>query len=77
VLAYINRHDVRIWCYINCNWDAQPMWQLNHAPGVYWGDTRIEGKTRWRSSVVIVYTHTHRIYAHIQHVIYFVVRSMH
>lgn len=31
-----------MWCYINCNWDSFPMWQRNHAPGVYWGDTRIE-----------------------------------
>jgi hypothetical protein len=37
------RHDVRIWSYINCNWDAQPMWQLKHANGVSWGDSRIEG----------------------------------
>ena len=44
VLAYIDRHDVRMWSYINCNWDIQPMWRTQHAPGIYWGDTRIEGK---------------------------------
>jgi hypothetical protein len=43
VLSYIERHDVRLWSYINCNWDSQPMWQKEHAPGVHWGDTRIEG----------------------------------
>lgn len=43
VLAYIDRHDVRLWSYINCNWDAQQMWQEQHAPGEQWGDTRIEG----------------------------------
>lgn len=43
VLAFIERHDVRIWSYINCNWDALPMWAVAHAPGVYWGDSRIEG----------------------------------
>jgi hypothetical protein len=43
VLAFIQRHDVRIWSYINCDWDQQPMWAKFHAPGVYWGDSRIEG----------------------------------
>ena len=43
VLAYIQRHDVRVWSYINCDWDAQPMWAKFHAPGVYWGDSRIQG----------------------------------
>lgn len=45
VLAYIQRHDVRLWSYINCDWDAQPMWAKLHAPGVYWGDSRIQGTT--------------------------------
>ena len=26
-----------MWSYINCNWDAQPMWR-----GEDWGDTRAE-----------------------------------
>eukprot|EP01038_Epipyxis_sp_PR26KG_P013070 gene13070-17519_t len=42
VIYFIQRHDVRMWSYINCNWDAQPMWVKNHAPGIYWGDSRIE-----------------------------------
>eukprot|EP01041_Mallomonas_annulata_P006200 gene6200-12566_t len=42
VIDYIEYHDIRMWSYINCNWDAQPMWQKNHAKGVRWGDTRIE-----------------------------------
>jgi endo-1,3-beta-xylanase len=44
VLSYIQRNDVRMWSYINCDWDAQPMWQANHAPGMLWGDSRLEGK---------------------------------
>jgi len=28
VLSFINRHDVRLWSYINCDWDAFPMWQV-------------------------------------------------
>lgn len=44
VLSYIERHDVRLWSYINCDWDSQPMWQKEHAPGIYWGDSRIEGQ---------------------------------
>ena len=44
VLKYIQRHDVRMWSYINCDWDAQPMWAKLHAPGVYWGDSRVQGK---------------------------------
>jgi hypothetical protein len=44
VLAFINKHDVRMWCYINCNWDSLPMWQIKHAPGEMWGDSRIEGE---------------------------------
>ena len=44
LLAWIEFNDIEAWCYINCDWDAQPMWQKNHAPGAYWGDTRIESK---------------------------------
>jgi hypothetical protein len=46
VLAFIEKYDVRIWSYINCDWDAQPMWAKLHSPGELWGDTRIEGTTR-------------------------------
>ena len=41
IIAYIERHNVRIWSYINCNWNQQPMWRKNHSPGVLWGDTRL------------------------------------
>jgi hypothetical protein len=44
VLSFIERHDVRIWSYINCDWDVFPMWQKEHASGAKWGDTRLEGE---------------------------------
>mmetsp|Transcript_31213 Transcript_31213/g.52193 ORF Transcript_31213/g.52193 Transcript_31213/m.52193 type:complete len:421 (-) Transcript_31213:166-1428(-) len=56
VLAFIEKNDVRIWCYINCDWDSQPMWKLNHAPNEKWGDTRIETHDdvleRWNEEVL-------------------------
>ena len=42
VLHFIDTFDVRIWTYINCDWDSQPMWQKKHAPGKHWGDTRLQ-----------------------------------
>lgn len=44
VLNYIHDYDVRIWSYINCDWDMFPMWQKNHDLGIFWGDSRVEGK---------------------------------
>ncbi|KAJ8611475.1 hypothetical protein CTAYLR_005162 [Chrysophaeum taylorii] len=41
VLDFVEAYDVKLWCYINCDWDAQPMWQ-----GQGWGDTRIETDPR-------------------------------
>ena len=56
VLAFIDKFDIRMWCYINCDWDSFPMWQKNHAPGIYWGDTRIEIyaslRKKWESLVL-------------------------
>lgn len=26
VIDIIDRHDVSMWCYINCDWESQPMW---------------------------------------------------
>ena len=46
VLSMIERHDIRMWSYINCNWDLQDMWRTQHAKGERWGDTRIEGTLR-------------------------------
>ncbi|KAG7348473.1 cellulase H protein [Nitzschia inconspicua] len=32
----IERYDISMWSYINCDWDSQPMWR-----GIGFGDTRI------------------------------------
>ena len=46
VLALIERFDISMWSYINCNWESQPMWK-----GVGFGDTRlssnIEVMSKW------------------------------
>jgi hypothetical protein len=48
VLRLVEELDVRVWSDINSDWDAQPMWrdEANHAPGVFWGDTRVEAAGR-------------------------------
>ena len=28
VLSFIERYEVKMWCYINCDWDALPMFRL-------------------------------------------------
>lgn len=42
VLDLIEKYDVRYWSYINCDWDSFPMYMKEHAPGIYWGDSRIQ-----------------------------------
>jgi len=44
VLDFIEKYDVKMWSYINCDWDSFPMWisNNNHAPNVFWGDTRLQ-----------------------------------
>jgi len=27
VINLITRYNISMWCYINCDWDSQPMWQ--------------------------------------------------
>lgn len=39
LLAFVRAHDVRLLAYIDCDWEAQPMWT-----GGGWGDTRIEAE---------------------------------
>jgi hypothetical protein len=43
IWQFIERNDIRMWSYINCDWDSFPMWQRRHAPGIAWGDSRIQG----------------------------------
>lgn len=50
VFGYIERHDVRVFSYINQDWDAQSVWA---AQGI-WGDSRLQGSAlegRWRAAV--------------------------
>jgi hypothetical protein len=44
VLSLIERYEIRLWSYVNNDWDSLPMWQKNHAPGVFWGDSRVQGE---------------------------------
>jgi hypothetical protein len=58
VIEFIKKHDIRMWCYINCDWDTQSMWREQHAPGQYWGDTRLETapadiRRRWEVEVML------------------------
>jgi hypothetical protein len=56
VLEFIEKHEVKMWNYIACDWDRQEMWQRERAPGVHWGDTRIEVyrgvKEKWHHDVL-------------------------
>mmetsp|Transcript_16133 Transcript_16133/g.49888 ORF Transcript_16133/g.49888 Transcript_16133/m.49888 type:complete len:347 (-) Transcript_16133:24-1064(-) len=36
-LRFVEEYDVVLWSYINCDWDAMPMWR-----GGGWGDSRVE-----------------------------------
>ncbi len=36
VIDIINKYDVSMWSYINCNWDSEPMWH-----NVGFGETRL------------------------------------
>jgi len=51
VLALIEKYDISMWCYINCNWDSQPMWR-----NVGFGDTRLssnqEVMEKWNHYVI-------------------------
>jgi hypothetical protein len=41
VISLIDRYDVSMWCYINCDWESQPMWH-----GVGFGETRLSSNSR-------------------------------
>ncbi len=48
--ALIERYDIRMWSYINANWDAQKQWQ-----GQGWGDCRLQSNpdilTKWKALI--------------------------
>lgn len=56
ILQFIEKNDIKMWNYINCNWDSQPMWQKERAQNIHWGDTRIQHypgiKERWYQDVL-------------------------
>ena len=58
-LAFARERDVRLWSYINCDWDAQPMWR-----GMGWGDTRLEADEalakRWKYDVLAPFANATR-----------------
>ena len=49
-----NQDVIHAIAYINCNWDAQPMWGPPYESG-YWGDTRVnkndEIASRWNAAI--------------------------
>jgi len=51
VIDIINKYDVGMWCFINCNWEAQPMW---HKVG--FGESRLSANPRvmsqWHEQIV-------------------------
>lgn len=56
VLQLISRYNIKMWSYISCEWDEQPMWRREVAKGQHWGDTRVqsysETRRRWLAEVV-------------------------
>ena len=50
VMGLIDEYDVSMWCYINCDWESQPMWR-----GVGFGETRLSSNarvmSRWHDEV--------------------------
>jgi hypothetical protein len=50
VLSYIASHNVKLFSYINADWDAQPMWA-----GQGWGDTRVQTNAyvlgQWKQAI--------------------------
>lgn len=51
VLEFVRTEDVRFWSYIDCDWEAFPMWV-----GQGWGDSRVQAHavtaSRWATDVI-------------------------
>mmetsp|Transcript_15717 Transcript_15717/g.19163 ORF Transcript_15717/g.19163 Transcript_15717/m.19163 type:complete len:322 (+) Transcript_15717:419-1384(+) len=51
VLSLIETFDIDMWCYINCNWDVQPMWH-----NVGFGDTLLSSNEyimeKWQAYII-------------------------
>lgn len=50
-LELIDKYDIKMWSYIDCDWESQPMWR-----GVGFGESRVSSNARvmekWRGLVV-------------------------
>lgn len=51
VLELINKYDISMWCYINADWESQPMWH-----NIGFGETRIATSdlvmTNWQEHII-------------------------
>jgi hypothetical protein len=51
VIQIINKFDVSMWCYINADWESQPMWH-----NVGFGETRIASNevimAKWQEQII-------------------------
>lgn len=51
VLDLINEYDISMWCYINCDWESQPMWH-----NVGFGETRLSSNphvmSQWHKQII-------------------------
>mmetsp|Transcript_11167 Transcript_11167/g.24211 ORF Transcript_11167/g.24211 Transcript_11167/m.24211 type:complete len:450 (+) Transcript_11167:263-1612(+) len=51
VLDVIDRYDVSMWCYINCDWESQPMWH-----NIGFGETRLSSNpnvmSQWHERII-------------------------
>jgi len=51
VVDVINRYDVSMWCFINCDWESQPMWH-----NVGFGETRLSSNqhvmSQWHEQII-------------------------
>ena len=51
ILEIINKYDVSMWCYINADWESQPMWH-----NIGFGETRIATNkivmAKWQDHII-------------------------
>ena len=51
VMDIIDKYDISMWCYVNCDWESQPMWH-----NVGFGETRLSSNefimSKWQENIV-------------------------
>ena len=51
IIDLIERYDIDMWSYINCDWESEPMWK-----GVGFGDTRLSSSNivmkKWQEIII-------------------------